>query len=242
LDVPRIPTDADLFALPPGLPAPSDDGAARHLLGQGLPSLELPSTGDGPVNLRTAARELAVFFCYPATLAPGVPIPGEWSEIPGARGCTIQNLGYRELYARFRALGCAVYGVSGQGTVDPAVGLTQQRELVRRLGLPFDLLNDSELRLARALRLPTFRAELAAPRLEFEDRFYDFPLQGRVVLRRLTFVARNGTIERVFYPVFPPDRDASTVLAALGDEPLARSGRGTGPVPTGPSSARAKHR
>ena len=30
--------------------------------------------------------------------------------------------------------------------------------------------------------------------------------------RRLTFVAQAGRIVKVFYPVFPPDRNASEVL------------------------------
>ncbi len=211
----RIPTDSELFRLPAELPRPVDDGAARHLVGRPLPDLELASSAGGSVNVRAAASERAVFFCYPATLRPPAVIPGEWSEVPGARGCTVQNAGYRDAYAKFRERGVAVFGVTGQGTPDPDEGLEAQRELVRRLGLPFELLNDSRLRLARALGLPTFRAELAHPRVEFGGAVYDFPLQGRELLRRLTFVAHAGRIERVFYPVFPPDRDAETVLAAL---------------------------
>jgi peroxiredoxin len=63
--------------------------------------------------------------------------------------------------------------------------------------MPFPLLNDVELRLARALGLPTF---------EFQGgRFY----------RRLTLIARTGWVEKVFYPVFPPDAHAGEVLEWL---------------------------
>ena len=51
----------------------------------------------------------------------------------------------------------------------------------------------AELRLARALRLPTFEAG------------------GMTLIKRLTLVVRDGLIEHVFYPVFPPDASASQV-------------------------------
>ena len=37
--------------------------------------------------------------------------------------------------------------------------------------------------------------------------------------RRITLVARGARIERVFYPVFPPDRNAADVVAWLRAEP-----------------------
>ena len=35
------------------------------------------------------------------------------------------------------------------------------------------------------------------------------------LLKRLTLVIHDGKIEHVFYPVFPPDRNASDVIAWL---------------------------
>lgn len=209
-----IRTDVDLFSLPPGLPAPTDDGAARHLPGTRLPVLRLRSSRGGSVDVAVAGRELSVFVCYPATVAPGIPIPGEWSEIPGARGCTLENCGYRDNYPAFEELGCKVYGVSGQGQ-DPEQGLREQIEFAERTRLPYPLLNDSDFRLASALKLPTFVARLKEPTLVFEGKTYTFPLQGRRLLKRLTFVADQGRIEKVFYPVFPPDRSAQEVLTYL---------------------------
>jgi peroxiredoxin len=208
----RIPTDSNLFALPPGLPAPKDDGGARHLLGARVPHVSLPSTGGAPVDVGAVADHLAAFFFYPATIAPPAVIPGEWSEVPGARGCTIQNVGFREAFPDLARLGCRVFGVSGQGQTDPEVGLAEQTELKRRLGLPFDLLNDSKFELARALSLPTFVATLKNPTVEFEGRLATFPLQGRALLKRLTFIADRGRVEKVFYPVYPPDQNARAVL------------------------------
>jgi peroxiredoxin len=209
-----IPTDRNLFALPKGLPAPPDDGAARHLTGAKLPATRLRSTRQRWVDVGAVAERLSVFFLYPATVAPGIPIPGEWSEIPGARGCTLENCGYRDEYSRFRALDCEVFGVSGQGQ-DPERGLAEQVEFATRVHLPYELLNDSRFELAHALRLPTFVAQLREPNVRFEGKTYAFPLQGRTLVKRLTFVADRGRIEKVFYPVFPPDRSAAQVLEYL---------------------------
>lgn len=210
-----IPTDANLFALPAGLPAPVDDGAARHLPGAVVPSVRLPSSRGGWVDVGDAARSLAVFFLYPATVRPGIPIPGEWSGIPGARGCTLESCGFRDEFPRLRALGATVFGVSGQGQEDPGSGRAEQIEFAERVHLPYALLNDSRFDLVRALRLPTFVAELRVPDVAFEGTVHRFPLQGRTLVKRLTFVADRGRIEKVFYPVFPPDRHASEVREYL---------------------------
>jgi peroxiredoxin len=210
-----IPTDSNLYALPRGLPAPEDDGAAAHLVGTAVPHVVLRSTSGISVDVGEIAQRLSVFFVYPATIAPPAVIPGEWSQVPGARGCTIQNVGYREAYPEFVHLAGRVFGVSGQGQTDPAVGWAEQVELEERLGLPFELLNDSAFELADALRLPTFVPHLRNPTVEFEGREATFPLQDRRLLKRLTFVADHGVIEKVFYPVFPPDQDAAVVLTYL---------------------------
>jgi peroxiredoxin len=210
----RIPADANLFALPQGLPAPGDDGAVRHLTGASIPPVRLRSTRGRTVNVAEVAQHPVVFFFYPATVKPGIPIPGEWSEIPGARGCTLQNCGFRDEYAEFRARGCEVFGVSGQGR-DSEEGWAEQCEFAERVHLPFELLNDSRFELADALRLPKFVAHLTRPTIEFAGQSSTFPLQDRALVKRVTFVADRGRVEKVFYPVFPPDRNASAVLEYL---------------------------
>jgi peroxiredoxin len=221
MDASRIPTDTNLFALPKGLPEPTDDGAARHLTGAVVPRVVLRSTRGREVDVAEEAKHLSVFFFYPATVKPGIPIPGEWSEVPGARGCTLQTCTFRDEYPAFRSLSCNVFGVSGQGQ-DDDLGLAEQVEFAKRVRLPFELLNDSRFDLVRALRLPTFVANLTNPTSIFEGRKYDFPLQGRTLIKRLTIVADEGRIEKVFYPVFPPDRNAATVLQYLHSRASAR--------------------
>ena len=177
----------DPYVLPPDLPKPVDDGAADHLEGATLPSLRLPGTGGEEIDLAAAATGTLVLYCYPRTGRPGEPLPTGWDEIPGARGCTPQSCAFRDHFAELEALGAGVLGLSAQPLAD-------QIELAHRVGLPYPVLSDPGLKLAEALRLPTF--EVAGMRL----------------YRRLTLIARHGEIVKVFYPVFPPDRNAADVV------------------------------
>jgi peroxiredoxin len=177
------------------LPVPVDDGAADHLLGSEVPSLSLPSTlGDRP-DLAEAARALLVIYVYPRTGRPAEPLPAGWDEIPGARGCTPQSCAFRDHVQDLAACGAAVVGISAQSP-------GEQSEFAEREHIPYPLLSDSDLQLADRLGLPTF--EVAGMRL----------------YRRLTFIASKGRIDKVFYPVFPPERNASEVLAWI--EELSR--------------------
>jgi peroxiredoxin len=178
---------SDPYVLPPDLPEPVDDGAADHLEGAALPSLELPATCGEEIDLAAAAARTLALYCYPRTGRPGEPLPPGWDEIPGARGCTPQSCAFRDHFDELEALGASVLGLSAQPLAD-------QIELARRVELPYPVLSDPGLELAEALRLPTF--EVAGMRL----------------YHRLTLIARHGEIVKVFYPVFPPDRNAADVV------------------------------
>lgn len=154
-----------------------------------LPAVVLPATDGASVDLsRIPGR--AVIYVYPMTGRPGRALPEGWDGIPGARGCTPQSCAFRDHYAELQSLNTAVFGLSTQDT-------DYQREARERLHLPFQLLSDSGLRLKELLRLPTFLVE------------------GMELYKRLTLAAESGRIAKVFYPVFPPDRNASDVLAWL---------------------------
>ncbi len=185
--------------LPPDLPAPVDDGAAAHLTGIQVPSIALPSTAGGTVDV-TVLESRTVVYCYPRTGRPDHAVPDGWDQIPGARGCTPQSCAYRDRYAEFEALNTRVFGLSTQTT-------DYQREAVTRLHLPFPLLSDHELRFARALRLPMF---------EFAWGFGNQPAE---LIKRLTLVLRDGRVEHVFYPVFPSNADAERVRGWLAEHP-----------------------
>ena len=192
----------DPTQLPAGLPVPADDGAAAHLTGMVMPPVALPSTGGGTMRVDVVPGGFSrlIIYAYPLTGLPGVPVPDGWDEIPGARGCTPESCGFRDHAAELAALGAAVAGLSTQST-------GYQREAATRLRLPFPLLSDAGLALTRALGLPTFGIGLAP---EYEGGGH------RELLKRLTLVISDGRIERVFYPVFPPDAHAEEVLAWAG--------------------------
>ncbi len=186
----EAPGTHDPTFLPADIPMPHDDGAARYLVGMKLPDLILPATTGAAVNL-SALKGRTVIYIYPRTGVPGVDPPTGWDLIPGARGCTPQSCGFRDHHAELQALGiAAVHGLSTQNT-------GYQREAAERLHLPFPVLSDAALAFAHALNLPTFSVD------------------GMTLLKRMALVIDNGVIAKVFYPVFPPDKNAEEVIAWL---------------------------
>ena len=175
------------------LQAPEDDGAARHLTGLKVPSLGLASTAGGTVDLSTLAG-LTVVYIYPMTGRTDRPLPEGWNEIPGARGCTPQSCAFRDHFTELVAAGAGqLFGLSSQPTA-------WQREATDRLHLPFALLSDADLAFAKALALPLFEAD------------------GMTLIKRMTLIVRDSRIVHVFYPVFPPDRNAGEVLDWLASQ------------------------
>ena len=175
------------LVLPDNLPVPQDDGAARHLAGMRLPDLALTATDGKQINL-SKIKGRSVVYVYPRTGRPGVPAPDGWDAIPGARGCTPQSCGFRDHFAELKRLGVAqLFGLSTQDSA-------YQREAVERLHLPFSILSDQDLKLTRALKLPTFS------------------VQGMTLIKRMAWVIDDGVVSHLFYPVFPPDRSAADVV------------------------------
>jgi peroxiredoxin len=173
------------------IPAPIDDGATRHLTGTTVPPVALAAT-DGTTVTLGALKGRIVVFAYPRTGEPGkASLVDDWDMIPGARGCTPQTCSFRDLFADLKRAGAqSVFGLSTQSTA-------YQREMVERLHVPFAVLSDDKLALTKAMRLPTM------------------DVAGQTLIKRLALVIDDGRITKVFYPVFPPDRNAGDVLAWL---------------------------
>jgi peroxiredoxin len=175
------------------IPAPIDDGGARHLTGMRVPDIALPATSGSTTSLAGRSGTIVV-FAYPRTGTPGqISLVDDWDLIPGARGCTPQTCAFRDLAVDLKAAGTtAIFGLSTQNTA-------YQTELATRLHLPFPILSDEKLALTAAMSLPTMQ------------------VAGLTLIKRLALVIRDGVVAKVFYPVFPPDRNAGDVLAWLKD-------------------------
>ena len=178
---------SDYSSLPPDLPVPEDDGAAAHLVGMSVAGIELEST-HGRMSL-SGSTPWTIVYVYPRTGGPGITLPDDWDLIPGARGCTPQSCAFRDHAGELTTLGASIRGLSAQSP-------SEQAEFAERMHIPFPLLNDQQMTLAGdPLRLPTYE-ELG-------------------LYKRLTMAIRSGVIEHVWYPVFPPDRNAADVLSFL---------------------------
>ncbi len=168
----------------------NDDSAAKHIIaGTRLPDVALQATHGAPVNL-ARYQERAVVFVYPFTGTPGQQNPPEWDSIPGAHGSTPEAEGFRDQYAALQVKGYEVYGLSGQSNAD-------QKAFATRAGLPFQLLSDENFVFADALKLPRFETG------------------GKVYLKRLTLIVRDGVIYRCIYPVHAPETHAAALLAEM---------------------------
>lgn len=172
--------------LPKDLPVPTDDGGCDHLLGMVVPSIELGATNGMMINL-AEQNGYVVVYCYPMTGRPDRDLPTGWDQIPGARGCTPQSCAFKDHHQEIASLGGSVYGLSTQST-------SYQQEVAERLHLPFLLLSDESLNFSSALALPMFEVD------------------GMVLIKRLTLIIKAGRIEKVFYPVFPPNENAEQII------------------------------
>lgn len=83
-----------------------------------------------------------------------------------------------------------VFGLSTQDTA-------YQKEAKDRLHLPYELLSDENLQFANALKLPTFTWE------------------NKTLIKRCALAIKDGSIIKVWYPVFPPDSNAKDVVKWL---------------------------
>jgi len=163
---------------------------SEKLTGSTVASLKLPTTSGTDIDL-ASLKGTTVVYAYPRTSPPDQPPIEGWDQIPGARGCTPQSKEFSAHYDEIIAAGAdRVFGLSTQDTA-------YQAEMKNRLGLPFDVLSDDKLALANNLRLPTFDAG------------------GMTLLTRITLIIRDGSIDRVFFPVTDPAGNAKDVLEYL---------------------------
>ncbi|MBZ0143114.1 MAG: peroxiredoxin [Rhodocyclaceae bacterium] len=92
------------------------------MVDQPVPDFTLPATGNQTFSLSPARGSALVLYFYPKDNTPG---------------CTTEAGEFRELHARFRRAGCAVYGISRDS-------LKSHEGFKAKLRLPFELLSDAD--------------------------------------------------------------------------------------------------
>ena len=111
-----------------------------------------------------------MIYIYPLSGQPNKELPNRWDEIPGARGCTAQSCIFRDYYKDLIQHNVSqVFGLSSQTT-------SYQKELAKRLNLPYTILSDEHMVLEKELNLPTFHAD------------------GLKLFKRITLLKKGGKI------------------------------------------------
>ena len=169
---------------------PKDDGAAKHLKNIKIPNISLLNQKGNFLRLNRSDTFRMVLYFFPMTGRPDKPLPDNWNNIPGAKGCTIQTCSFRDNYDEIISLNAVPIGISTQ-TVE------YNNEMTSRLGVPYDVLSDEKLELKNALNLPIFS------------------IKNKDYLKRLTLIVENNIIKKVFYPIYPIDKHIEEVLKWL---------------------------
>jgi len=180
----------DFTKLPDNLPQPEDDGAAGHLLGRKIPNIILPSTKDSFFDLSSMDRKYSILYFFPMMIMPENNLPSGWNDIPGARGCTPQNISFSEHIEALEKFDAMPIGISSQSIYE-----LEQLSTLRKFSQT--LLSDNKLVLQKKLNIPTFNVE------------------DKTLYKRLTLIVKDSKIIKVFYPVFSPDKHIFKILEWL---------------------------
>jgi len=167
-----------------------DDGAAKHLKNKSIPNISLPNQQGNLLRLHRADTFRLVLYFFSMTGRPDKPLPDNWNNIPGAKGCTIQTCSFRDNYDDIISLNAVPIGISTQ-TVD------DNKEMTTRLGVPYDVLSDEKLELRAKLNLPMFS------------------INKKNYLKRITLIIEKNIIKKVFYPIYPVDNHIEEILKWL---------------------------
>jgi len=172
------------------IPEPKGDENLNHLNNYIIEPIKLKTTNDKLVEL-SEFKGLTIIYIYPMTGQPDKPLPDNWDNIPGARGCTPQSCSFRDNFHELKKLNISnIFGLSSQTS-------EYQKEMTQRLKLPYKVLSDEKLEFTKQLNLPTF--EVGEMKL----------------IKRITLILDNNKIIKYFYPVFPPDKNVDEVIAYL---------------------------
>ena len=167
-----------------------NEGVMDTLKNKNFPNISLPNQDGNLLNLHRIDTFRMVLYFYPKTGRPDRPLPDNWNNIPGAKGCTIQTCSFRDNYDDIISLNAVPIGISSQSVDD-------NKEMTSRLKVPYDVLSDEKLELSNELNIPTFLVD---------SKFY---------LRRITLIVEKKIIKKVFYPINDINKHIEEVLKWL---------------------------
>ena len=160
------------------------------LKNKNFPNISLPNQDGNLLNLHRSDTFRMVLYFYPMTGRPDKPLPDNWNNIPGAKGCTIQTCLFRDNYDEIISLNAVPIGISTQGVDD-------NKEMTNRLKIPYDILSDKKLELSNLLTIPTFSVD------------------SKIFLKRITLIVEKKIIKKVFYPINNINKHIEEVLKWL---------------------------
>ncbi len=162
----------------------------NRLKNKNFPNISLPNQDGNLLNLYRLDTFRMVLYFYPMTGRPDRPLPDNWNNIPGAKGCTIQTCSFRDNYDEIINLNAVPIGISSQSVDD-------NKEMTSRLKVPYDVLSDEKLELSNELNIPTFLVD------------------SKIFLRRITLIVEKKIIKKVFYPINDINKHIEEVLKWL---------------------------
>ena len=165
-------------------------GDMDTLKNKNFPKISLPNQDGNSLNLHRLDTFRMVLYFYPMTGRPDRPLPDNWNNIPGAKGCTIQTCSFRDKYDEIISLNAVPIGISSQSVDD-------NKEMTSRLRVPYDVLSDEKLELCTELNIPTFLVD------------------SKVFLKRITLIVEKNIIKKVFYPINDISKHIEEVLKWL---------------------------
>ena len=167
-----------------------DKEVEKHLKNKSFPNISLPNQEGNLLRLHRIDTFRMVLYFFSMTGRPDRPLPNNWNNIPGAKGCTYETCLFRDNYDQIISFNAVPIGISTQSVDD-------NKEMTRRLKIPYDILSDEKLELKTALDLPIFT------------------LHKKNYLKRMTLIIEKNIIIKVFYPINNLDKHIEEVLKWL---------------------------
>ena len=167
-----------------------NDGYMNTLENTNFPNVSLPNQDGNLLNLNRTDTFRMILYFYPMTGRPDRPLPENWNNIPGAKGCTIETCSFRDKYDEIITLNAVPIGISTQDVDD-------NKEMTSRLKIPYDVLSDEKLELSNELNIPTFS------------------VGSKIFLKRITLIVEKKIIKKVFYPINDINKHIEEVLKWL---------------------------